>query len=116
MLLVGNGTLITRNADAPFYADGAVAIDGRTIAAVGALDDLRAAYPQAEFIDAKGGVIMPAFINMHEHIYSAMARGMSVKGYNPHGFLDILAERNGHLYRLHQKWRDNNFRPPCELR
>ena len=90
MLLVGNGTLITRSADAPFYADGAVAIDGHTIAAVGALDDLRAAYPQAEFIDAKGGIIMPAFINMHEHIYSAMARGMNVKGYDPHGFLDIL--------------------------
>ena len=33
---------------------------------------------------------MPAFINTHEHIYSAMARGLSIKGYNPKGFLDIL--------------------------
>lgn len=33
---------------------------------------------------------MPAFINTHEHIYSAMARGFSIKGYNPKGFLDIL--------------------------
>ena len=33
---------------------------------------------------------MPAFINTHEHIYSAMARGLSIKGYDPHGFLDIL--------------------------
>ena len=48
------------------------------------------AYPDAEFIDAKGGVIMPAFINTHEHIYSAMARGLSINGYNPQGFLDIL--------------------------
>ena len=51
---------------------------------------LRAKYPEAEIIDAKGGVIMPAFINTHEHIYSAMARGLSIKGYNPKGFLDIL--------------------------
>ena len=35
-------------------------------------------------------VIMPAFINAHEHIYSAFARGLSVKGYDPKGFLDIL--------------------------
>lgn len=33
---------------------------------------------------------MPAFINTHEHIYSAMARGLSIKGYSPKGFLDIL--------------------------
>ena len=47
-------------------------------------------YPDAEYIDAKGGVIMPALINTHEHIYSAMARGLSINGYNPDGFLDIL--------------------------
>ena len=41
-------------------------------------------------MDAKGGVIMPAFINTHEHIYSAMARGLSIKGYDPKGFLEIL--------------------------
>ena len=33
---------------------------------------------------------MPAFINAHEHIYSAFARGLSIKGYDPHGFLEIL--------------------------
>ena len=47
-------------------------------------------YKDAEYIDARGGVIMPAFINTHEHIYSAMARGLSIKGYHPKGFLDIL--------------------------
>ena len=51
---------------------------------------LKEEFPQAEFVDAKGGVIMPAFINTHEHIYSAMARGLSIKGYDPKGFLEIL--------------------------
>ena len=37
---------------------------------------LKKEFPDAEFVDAKGGVIMPAFINTHEHIYSAMARGL----------------------------------------
>ncbi len=90
MLIVGNGTLFTRDAENPMIPDGAVVISGTKIRDVGTKEAMSAAYPDAEFIDAHGGVIMPAFINMHEHIYSAMARGLSIKGYNPKSFLDIL--------------------------
>ncbi len=90
MLLIGNGRVITRDAQAPFIEDGAVAIEGTEIKGVGSTAELKEAWPDAEYIDAKGRVIMPAFINTHEHIYSAMARGLSIKGYHPKGFLDIL--------------------------
>ena len=90
MLVLGNGKLFTRNDEMPFVENGAVAIEGTKIAAVGETEAIKKQYGDAEFIDAKGGVIMPAFINTHEHIYSAMARGLSIKGYNPKGFLDIL--------------------------
>lgn len=90
MLLVGNGRLFTRDNTNPYINDGAVVIDGKLIKKVGRTDELRKEFPDAEFIDAKGKVIMPALINMHNHIYSTMARGISVKGYNPNGFLDIL--------------------------
>ena len=90
MLIIGNGKLFTRNDEMPFVENGAVAIEGTKIAAVGETEVIKKQYGDAEFIDAKGGVIMPAFINTHEHIYSAMARGLSIKGYNPKGFLDIL--------------------------
>lgn len=90
MIVIGNGRMITRNLDNPFIENGAVALDQTVIKMVGTLEEVRRAYPDAEFIDAKGGVIMPAFINIHEHIYSAMARGLSINGYNPNGFLDIL--------------------------
>ena len=90
MLIVGNGKMITRDPAAPFLESGAVAIDGNTIVKVGSLEEVKADYPDAEYIDAKGGVIMPGFINVHEHIYSAFARGLSINGYNPKGFLDIL--------------------------
>lgn len=90
MLVIGNGKLFTRNDAMPFVENGAVAIEGTKIAAVGETEAIKKQYGDAEFIDAKGGVIMPAFINTHEHIYSAMARGLSIKGYNPNGFLDIL--------------------------
>ena len=90
MLVVGNGRLFTRDANLPYIEDGAVAIDGTKIAALGTTEEIKSKYKDAEFIDAKGGVIMPAFINTHEHIYSAMARGLSIKGYHPKGFLDVL--------------------------
>ena len=55
MLLIGNGRVVTRDAQAPYFSDGAVAVSGETIAAVGPLAQLQEAYPQAEFLDARGG-------------------------------------------------------------
>lgn len=90
MLLVGNGKLITRDSASPFFADGAVVLDGDTVKEVGTLSDMKAKYPQAEFVDAKGQVIMPGLINAHTHIYSGLARGLAIDGNNPTNFLEIL--------------------------
>jgi putative selenium metabolism protein SsnA len=79
MILIGNGVLITQNAARPLIQDGCVAVDGTTIADFGTTAEIKAKYPQSEFNDARGGVIMPGLINTHGHIYSAMARGMSLK-------------------------------------
>ena len=90
MILITNGKVITRDGDRPYFADGAVLVDGRYIKAVGPRVELEKAYPDAQRVDAKGGVIMPAFINVHSHIYSALARGLSIKGFNPTNFYEIL--------------------------
>ncbi len=90
MLLVGNGKVVTRGMNHHMIENGCVAIDGGLIAAVGATNEIKAKYPGAEWIDAKGGLIMPGLINAHNHIYSAMSRGIAIKGYDPHGFLEIL--------------------------
>lgn len=90
MIIIGNGRMITRDPENPFLEQGAVAMEGTVITKAGTLAEVRQAYPEAEWIDAKGGVIMPAFINTHEHIYSSFARGLSIDGYHPKGFLDIL--------------------------
>lgn len=90
MLVIGNGRLITRDDKVSFIEDGAVAVEGSTIERVGSTKELQQMYQAADYIDAKGGVIMPAFINVHEHIYSSLARGLSINGYHPKGFLDIL--------------------------
>ena len=88
MYILANGRLITR--DGGGLPDGGVAIDGPLIRETGTTADLRAKYPDAEFVDARGGVIMPGFINAHTHIYSALARGLSISGYHAANFLEVL--------------------------
>ena len=89
MLLIGNGQLITRDPEFPYLKDGAVVIDGEVIKAVGSFADMKAAYPDAEFVDAKGGIIMPGLINAHTHIYSGLARGLAKKDRSRYGLLSF---------------------------
>ena len=90
MLLIGNGRVITRDPERPYLEKGAVVTEGGKIAAVGDEKTLREAYPDARYVDAAGGVIMPGLINAHTHIYSGLARGLSIPGYNPTNFFEIL--------------------------
>ncbi len=90
MYLIGNGRVITRDPAQPYLEDGGVVTSGERIVAVGEIGQLRARFSQSTFIDAHGGVIMPAFINAHTHIYSGLARGLSIKGYHPTNFYEIL--------------------------
>ena len=90
MYLIANGKVITRDDAMPYIENGGVVVEGTKIIELGETAALKAKYPDAEFIDAKGNVIMPAFINVHSHIYSALARGLSIKGYNPTNFYEIL--------------------------
>lgn len=91
MIIIGNGTLVTHLPGQPLAADGAVAVDAGRIVDVGATADLRGRHPGHEFVDARGGVIMPGLVNLHHHFYSALARGMMVaKPRVSANFLEIL--------------------------
>jgi predicted amidohydrolase YtcJ len=58
-------TIITMDDDAPRAQ--AVAVSGDTIAAVGSLDDCRAALPGAEVIDTGAAALAPGFVEPHSH-------------------------------------------------
>ncbi|WP_371363360.1 Putative aminohydrolase SsnA [Sporomusa rhizae] len=90
MLLVGNGTVITRDAGLPYLDNGCVAIKENVIVEVGDTQSIRKKYPAAAFMDAKGKVIMPGMINTHMHLYSTFARGMALKDAPPQNFVEIL--------------------------
>jgi len=90
MLLVGNGKVITRDSQQPYFPDGCVLIKDNIIAQVGCTSDLRRQFPDGAFIDARGRVIMPGMINTHMHFYSTFARGMALKDAPPQNFPEIL--------------------------
>ena len=110
MYIIGNGRLITFDNGA-FFENGAVVIDGDRILAAGDYHELKKLYPEAELIDARGGCILPGLINAHDHIYSAFARGLSIRGYSPKNFGDIL---EGLWWRLDRKLTHENNRLSAE--
>lgn len=101
MYLITNGKAVTRRREKPFIENGAVAVDGNRIAAVGSSTELSARFPDAEIIDAEGGVIMPGLIDAHTHLYTSFMRGMPRKDELPETYYESLT--NG-------KWRyDRTF-------
>lgn len=90
MLLIGNGKVITRDDDRPIIDNGCIAIDGNKIVEIGPTESLRSKYSDSRFINAKGKLIMPGFINTHMHYYSTFARGMANDSPPATKFSDIL--------------------------
>jgi putative selenium metabolism protein SsnA len=89
-MLIGNGTIITLGEDNQLIEQGAILVQEDRIAAVGSDSDLRQQYPDTDYVDAHGGLIMPGFLCSHTHFYSAFARGMAIPGEPPRNFLEIL--------------------------
>jgi 5-methylthioadenosine/S-adenosylhomocysteine deaminase len=57
--------------------DGAIAVDGDTIAAVGTRAELEAKTRATKTIDARGGILMPGMINGHMHAAMSLFRGVA---------------------------------------
>ncbi|MCL2066860.1 MAG: putative aminohydrolase SsnA [Treponema sp.] len=100
MLLIGNGKIITRDNACPFLENGAIVINENLIKEVGDSQALCKKYPKAEFIDAKGKIVMPGFINTHMHYYSTFARGINLGGKPATTFGEVLS---GLWWRLDKK-------------
>jgi 5-methylthioadenosine/S-adenosylhomocysteine deaminase len=66
-LLLVHGTVVTVDAERRVLEDGAVAIQGKRIVAVGPTDDLIPAHPAARVIDCRGKAVIPGLIDAHGH-------------------------------------------------
>jgi 5-methylthioadenosine/S-adenosylhomocysteine deaminase len=75
-ILIRNGQVLTLNPHQEIIADGAVAIQGDHIAAVGesaAMDPQQA----LKVIDARRGIVMPGLVNTHTHAAMTLFRGLA---------------------------------------
>ena len=75
-VMITGGTVVTMDASGTVYADGAIAIIGDGLAMVGPRADVERKYQGAQTIDAKGGLILPGFINGHTHVPMTLLRGL----------------------------------------
>jgi 5-methylthioadenosine/S-adenosylhomocysteine deaminase len=75
-LIVTHGIVVTMNGPRTIYDDGAVAVEGDTIAAVGPRDQIESKYTAHQTIDAHGGLVLPGFINGHTHVPMTLFRGI----------------------------------------
>ncbi|MBN2304272.1 MAG: amidohydrolase family protein [Anaerolineae bacterium] len=75
-LLVG-GMVLTMNAALDRYPNGAVAIQGDQIVAVGSADAITAAYEAAEVVRCDDQIIMPGLVNTHTHMPMTLLRAMA---------------------------------------
>jgi len=74
--LLGNGTLVTSFGTPIVLEGGALVWEGERVVAAGPEAELRRAYPDAAYLNARGGLILPGLVNLHHHFYSALARGL----------------------------------------
>jgi len=58
------------------YDDGIVVVKGDTIVAVGPRRELEGKYLASETVNAKGGLVLPGFINGHTHVPMTLFRGI----------------------------------------
>ncbi|MBI5062252.1 MAG: amidohydrolase [Desulfatitalea sp.] len=75
-LLIRNGTVLTMDDQRTVIPDGAVAVVGQNIVAVGPSADF-SQWQAARTLDARGGLILPGLINTHTHAAMALFRGLA---------------------------------------
>jgi 5-methylthioadenosine/S-adenosylhomocysteine deaminase len=75
-LMITNGIVITMDESRTVYDNGAVVAQGDSIVAVGKRNEIEAKYSAAQEVDARGGLIVPGFINGHTHVPMTLFRGL----------------------------------------
>ncbi len=75
-LLITGGIVVTMDSPRSIYNDGAVAVTGDTIVAVGPRTEIEARYSAQQTIDATNTLVLPGFINGHTHVPMTLFRGI----------------------------------------
>jgi len=75
-LLVTNCCIITMDRDHRVINDGAVAVEGDHIAALGKSTDILSRFTAKRVIDGRGKYLYPGFITTHTHLFQSLLKGL----------------------------------------
>ena len=76
-LVVRNATVVTVDAQRRVIPQGAVAVQGGRIVAVGGAAEIEERYRGGDVLDAGGGIVLPGLINAHTHAPMVLFRGIA---------------------------------------
>jgi 5-methylthioadenosine/S-adenosylhomocysteine deaminase len=76
-LVITNGIVVTMNPGREIVENGAVAINGTDIVAVGPVADVAARFRARDTLDARGQIVMPGLVNTHTHAPMVLYRGLA---------------------------------------
>ncbi len=88
-MLFTNATIITMNPSRDVLTDGAIAIEGNRIIAIGKTSDLERRFDGDEIVNVHGKLIIPGLIDTHVHLAQALIRGCA----DDMGLIQWLCER-----------------------
>ncbi|MCA9910359.1 MAG: amidohydrolase family protein, partial [Anaerolineae bacterium] len=75
--ILSGGVVVTMNKQFEIIHDGAVAIHEDKIVAIGAKDEVLAAYTSENVVDCEGKYVMPGLVNAHTHVPMTLLRGLA---------------------------------------
>jgi 5-methylthioadenosine/S-adenosylhomocysteine deaminase len=76
-ILITGGTVLTLDENDTVICDGALAIQGDTIVAVGAREDVLSCFEGKKTIETPHSIVMPGLINAHTHAAMTCFRGIA---------------------------------------
>jgi 5-methylthioadenosine/S-adenosylhomocysteine deaminase len=74
--IIAGGLVVTMDGPHHVYDDGAVAVRGDTIVAVGPRSEIDRQFESQTTIDARNTLVLPGFINGHTHVPMTLFRGL----------------------------------------
>lgn len=91
-ILITGGLVGTQDGERHIYPNGAVAIQGNKIVAVGPAAQVEKAFPAKTVINASGKIVMPGLICTHTHMPSVVGHNMPVDYSKFRSFMDLLTQ------------------------
>ena len=96
-LILSGKYLLPGSKQSAMLRDGAIAITGDTITAIGSQEEIQASYTAAQTLHTEHGLIMPGLVNTHTHAPMALFRGLADD-------LPLMTWLEKHIFPVESSW------------